>query len=364
MADLNTLIQRMQEDGTFASVTSNPLAQFGTNARRYVGAEILPERLVSSNSFTEDKISYRTVIANAGTRFSPAQKKGGLNIVGQMAVQTGTSDIARELTGQEFDALVRLTNSGGDVEAMARAIGWVDTNVVRALIEYVEKQRWEAIVAGSVVRAGSNGYSETITYPNPSGHRAAAGGTWTSDSYDPFDDILAMANLLASKGFRVTRIITSTAVVTKMAGNAKVAARTGSLQVNASGQIVTLGGFATRDAINNVMTASGLPAIEVYDLTYRKEDGTQARFLLDGNMVFISETGQDEVIVFNEATKVVPNILGYSALGVPTGYGSPGRALFVSPQNDKPPRVEAQGWQETLPVITEPEAIAVINTIA
>jgi hypothetical protein len=33
-------------------------------------------------------------------------------------------------------------------------------------------------------------------------------------------------------------------------------------------------------------------------------------------------------------------------------------------KDDKPPRVEAQGWETSAPVITEPEAIATITGIA
>lgn len=364
MADLKSLIERLQADGTFANITNNPLAQFGAAARRYVGAEILPERLVEENSYTETNVKYRTVIANSNGRYSPPVKKGGVGLVGDMKVELGTSDIARELTGREFDAIVRLTRRGDDIAAAAQAMGWVDTNIVRALLEYTEQQRWQAIVDGEVIRQGANGFSEPVAYPNPAGHRVAAGGDWTSDAYDPFDDILAMAQTLTDKGYRVTRIITSSAVIASMAKNENVAKRTGSLQVSASGTIEILAGFATRNAINNVMTASGLPALETYDLTYRDEDGSQTRFLANDAMVFVSETGQDETIVFNDAVKVVPNIVGYSALGLPVGLGSPQRALFLAPQFDKPPRVEAQGWQETLPVITEPEALGVISGIA
>jgi hypothetical protein len=32
-------------------------------------------------------------------------------------------------------------------------------------------------------------------------------------------------------------------------------------------------------------------------------------------------------------------------------------------KEDKPPRIEAQGWQTSLPVITEPEAIGVLTGI-
>jgi len=364
MAELKTLINRMMEDGTFATITNNPLAQFGSGARVYLGASILPYRAVPENAYRETNIRYRTVIANDGTRYSPAQKKGGSANVGEMLVELGYSDIASEFTGRDYDLLQGMLRNSGEEEARQRISQWIDVAVVRALHEADEKKRWDAIVNASVTRSGQNGYSETIAYPNPASHRAAAGGTWTSDSYDPFDDILAMTNLLDSKGYRVTRIITSSAVVNKLAGNAKVQQRSGSLQVSASGTIEVLSGFGTRNAVANSMSASGLPVIESYDLTYENEAGTRTKFLPADSMVFLSETGQEETYTFEQGTKVVGDILGYTALGRPAGAPQSGRVLHVQQFNDKPPRIEAQAWQASLPVITEPEALAVITGIA
>jgi hypothetical protein len=352
----------MIADGSFETISRNPLAQFGSGARVYLGASVLPERNVPENAYRETNIRYRTVIANDGTRYSPAQRIGGSAGVGEMLVELGYSDIAAEFTGRDYDILQNLVRTD-DATARLRISQWIDTAVVRALLEADEKKRWEAIVNAEVTRAGQNGYTETIAYPDPAGHRAVAGGDWTSDVYDPFDDILAMVNLLDSKGYRCTRIITSNAVVNKMAGNAKVQQRSGSLQVSASGTIEVLSGFGTRNAVANSMNASGLPVIETYDLTYQTEDGTRTKFLPADAMVFLSETGQEESVVFEQGTKVVGDVLGYTAIGRAAGQADSGRRLFVQQFEDKPPRVEAQAWQASLPVITEPEAMAVITGI-
>lgn len=362
MADLATLIARMQADGTFTQITSNPLAQFGTASRRYVGAELLPERLVEENAYRESNIRYRTVIANSGTRFSPAQKKGGANLVGDMLVELGNSDIARELDGREYDALLRLTQRNEDMQAMDKLISWTDINVGRALVELCEQQRFQALVNGEVVRKGQNGFQETVTYPVAAGHSVSEGGSWASDAYDPFDDILGIHRLLAGKGFQTSRIITSTRVVATMAANDKVAARTGSLQV-VGNNVVAAGGFATINSINGIMQSNGLPVIETYDLQYRDEDGSLTRFLPEDVMIFVSQTGQDEVIAYENVQKIVPNILGYTAIGRPVGMPNAGRAFDAKLHTDKPPRLTAEGWQESLPVITEPESFAVITGI-
>ncbi len=135
MADLKTIIDQLGSDGTFALIGGNPFAQFGAGTRRYVGAEILPERLTNENAYREALIRYRTVIANDAPRFSPAQKKGGADFIGDMLVELGTQDIAVELTGREYDALVQNANRG-NAESVATTIAqWVDLRVNRALIE-------------------------------------------------------------------------------------------------------------------------------------------------------------------------------------------------------------------------------------
>lgn len=200
--DLNTLISNMDRDGYFPMVARDPRAQFGVATRRYIGAEVLPERNVEENAFRETSIKYRTVIANSGTRYSPAQKKAG-EIVGEFLVELGESDIAREFTGRDYDILLKKLGGNRDMEATMQFIGWLDTTVNRALVELNEKQRWDAIVSASVTRTGDNSYTETVSYSNPANHRAAAGGAWSSDLYDPYDDIYTQAQLLFDKGYNV-----------------------------------------------------------------------------------------------------------------------------------------------------------------
>jgi hypothetical protein len=365
MADLITLLSQMNSNGAFATIGGNAIAQFGTPVRRYVGAEILPERKTNENAYREALIRYRTVVANDSPRFSPAQKKGGVDMLGEMLVETGTQDIAVEMTGRDYDALVQASLRGNTVDVQNSILQWVDLRVNRALIEKSEIQRFQALVNSSVVRVGQNGYSETIDYPSPTGHRVTAAGAWSNDTIDPFDDLIAMHELLASKGYRTSRIITSTSVVSLLSKNAKVSSRTGTLQVNSAGSLVSSGGFATVNSINQMLQSNGLPIIETYDATYRNENGTMGTFLPAGTMLFVAEAGQDPAtFTFESETRVVSNPLGYLAVGRGAGQTEPGRVINVAAFVNKPPRIEAEGYQESLPVITEPEAIAVISGIA
>ncbi len=217
------------------------------------------------------------------------------------------------------------------------------------------------MVDAKVVRVGQNGYNEDVVYPNPTGHRVASAGDWNSDAYDPMDDIIAMHELLAGKGYKTSRILTSTKVVSAMARNAKISSRTGTLQV-VGGSLVSAGGFATVNSINQMLQSNGLPVLETYDATYRDERGAMFRFLPVGAMLFVAEGGQDPVtFTFENETRVVSNPLGYTAIGRGAGQTDAGRVINVASFINKPPRIEAEGYQESLPVITEPEAIAVIT---
>jgi hypothetical protein len=360
--DIAALVNTLVSDGTVRTLALNTGAQFGIAPRAYLGASLLPERTVMDNAFREEGIRYRTVIANSGTRYSPAQKKGA-EIIGSFLVELGESDIAREFTSRDYDALIRLLQTNPTMEAAVTLTRWLDT-VNLGLVELNEKQRWDAIVAASVVRTGDNGYTETVSYSNPASHRAAAGGTWSSDAYDPFTDILAGADLLESKGYTVGRIITSRTVLSILAGNDKVKARTGIATLNASGQITATAGRASRDAIAGALGRDGLPPIETYDLQYRTQTGT-GYFLPRSVFVMVATTGRDETIDYGDTESIVVNdTLGYMALGRAAGQSAPGRVLRMEAKQDKPPRIEAEGWQTALPVITEPEAIFVVNTIS
>lgn len=362
--DIASLVNTIMEDGTVRALALNTAAQFGVQPRRYIGAELLPERTVPENAYREDAIRYRTIIANSGTRYSPTQKKGG-DLMGSFLVELGNSDIARELSARDYDALIRLLNTTPNMDGAATLLSFADRVLNLALVEYNEKQRWEAIVNASVVRVGDNAYTETIAYSNPANHRAAAGGTWSSDAYDPFNDILAMADLLEGKGFSVGRIITSRAVVSILSGNDKVKTRTGVATINTSGQIAATPGRASMNAIDGALQRDGLPPIETYDLLYHTQAGS-GRFLPAGSFVLVATTGRDETIELADASTdlILNDTLGYVAVGRATGQAGPGRVIRMESKEDKPPRIEGEAWQTSLPVITEPESMAVITGIA
>lgn len=370
--DLQNLIERLILSGDVEVIRTNPRAQFGTPTRQYLGATLLPER-TTSNRFTERAIRFRTVIANDGDRYSPAQKKGQAGGMWQsMEIVLGDSDIAREFTGRDYDGLIELLNSGGNQERIAfeaaqRILGWCDVEVNLALVELNEKQRWDAITNALVQRRGDNGFYEPVYYHNPPGHRSNAGGVWSDPTYDPWPDIVAKAQQLRTKGLPVNRIVYSSFVEGILLAHPKIMQRlTGQTTIIAPGgviQTISTGMVVTQAQLYGLFQQSRLPIPEVYDEVYFTQVGS-ARFTPDNVMYFFCTTGRSEQIVLQQDLLLVPNTLGYLALGVPVGQSVPGRRLYLQAYQSKPPRIEGEGWQTSLPVILEPEAIGIIKNIS
>lgn len=367
--DLLTLIRTMQNNGSITTLATDPLAQFGPPTRIYMGATLMPERLVLLNAYREQAIRYRTVIANSGTRYSPAQLKDDNSIVGSMLVELGNQDIARQFTGEDYDAFLTLLITRPTMDAVVSMIRWLDVTVLRAILDLNERMRWDCLIAASVVMTGDNGYTETVAYPNPSGHRFAATSTWSNDANDPYVDIISAVQLLADKGYTVNRIIGSRKVATILARNSKMQARVGGrITVSTGGQLASEPRpLISLADLNGVLNADGLPPIEINDQLYRDYAGSH-RFIPDTVLFFAGTTGEDQAVIDlnfaqNDVFPVTENILGYFAIGRPAGQATSGRVIRLEAKDDKPPRINAEGWQTGLPVLVEPESVAVITAI-
>ncbi len=352
MADLKTLIQNAERDGYFREVATNQAAQFGMRNRRYIGAELLPERMKMERAYREDAVKFRSVIANAGSRYSPVQKKDG-DLFASFLVELGQSSIGREMTPAQWDALMMLMTD--DEAAMLNMADWADITLNVALKEFNERQRWQAIVNASVVRLGDNGYAETVPYANPAGHRFNAGGQWSNPAYDPFTDILAGKDLLESKGYKVSRIVTGTPVRSLLLRNPN----TKEAVIGRSDAT----GLTSIPALDSYMESNELQQIETYNLQYRSSNGT-GFFLARNVFCMFATTGQDETLDTGDAERFLSDTLGYTAIGRVVGEAEPGTSIGVYPQERYPKRVEGEGVQESLPVITEPEAMVIIGGIS
>lgn len=372
MATLKNAIGTLVGEGVFDKIISNPVSQFGRPTRRYLGATILPERLVPNNRYEEMNIRYRTVVANDASRYSPAQKKGN-EIIGKMEVTLAEQDIASEFTSEDYDnylALNKLNSYGPEntgnpgMLGMTQLAEWFQNRINLPLIEKIEKMRWEAIVDASVPLSGDNNYADTITYSNPAGHRVSAGGNWADPTYNPLDDLYAMADAAAAKGYSLSRWITSRPVLYTLLRNPNVATQVGGfIAVDNTGALVGAQRYTNVNALNGWLSSNGLPLIETYDLQYRNQLTTEY-FLKRDVFVGICGTGQDSTWdLGDDEILFVKDAVGYVGIGRAAGQPASGRAFSQQYFESKPPRAEFEGWQTSCPVITDPESIFVINSI-
>lgn len=365
--DIRGIIESLVTTGQIESLANDPLAQFGRPEQPLLGATLLPERVVPNNEYREEDIQYRTVVANDGTRYSPVQKKRGV-LAGWMDVRLGNQDIGSDFTSSDYDAflrLIHLANNGADnseMAAMVQLLGWVDKTLVQPLNHKMEKMRWDAIVNAQVIMTGDNNYREVVNYPNPTGHRVSTMGDWSDDTYDPYPDITLGVDFLATKGYTVNRVITSRPVMSTLANNDKIKTRVGRISV-AAGTVVGLPGRVTFASLGSILSEDGIPNPEQYNLQYRTQTGS-GFYLPQNCMVLVATTGRDETIDRGDLEPLtVPDTIGYVGVGRPAGQATSGRRVLLTPFENKPPRIEGEAWQTTLPVLRDPEAFYVIQNI-
>lgn len=373
MPDVRTLLAQMEEENILGDMANDIRLSFGPPSQPFLGATLLPDRVVRSNRYTERSLKFMTVIANDGARHAPAQVKGSGVVAADIGVVLGDQDIKRVFDSNDYEDLLAILRTQPTMDqAMNTVLRWVDRALIRPLEQIKEKHRWDAIVDAQIVRRGHNKYVQTVSYEDPDDHRVTLGTPWTDENADPFDDIETQAQLLRDKGFQPTRIVTSAAVVSVMSKNPNVKSRTGQavLRVDGSGALLAPQYLnATLSSINATLLGMGLPVIEVYDATYKTQRET-AFYLKRKTMVILSTTEFDETLFIPTDTpgvdepRFMENTIGYTAVGTPVGYSDPGRVVFLNPHlTTKPPRIEGEAWQATIPVIKEPESIATIEGI-
>lgn len=386
--EVAALVESLIENDAFFRLINDPLAQLGPAEQPYLGASIMPEVLKEENEYTEEGVRYVSVMPNHGTRYSPVQIKEGM-MVGSIRVSLGNSDIGSQMNGQQYDTLIKLMRRvygrpgvlGGGVsvpsmDAMMHTLKWVDKTLVQPLHMRNELDRWNAIVYAQVDMYGDNGYHEVVQYPNPQGHRVNAGGTWSSNTYDLWMDIIAQAEFMRSKGLRIARIIIPSQVLTIMANNLLMRQRAGHIALVA-GMVNGVPGRLSISRLNELASDDGLPPFELYDTQYQTQNGGQTTvtslgYTLVGNwylprnvMVFIAATGRDEEIDRGDMEPIIyEDTLGYVGVGRPAGQTDPGMVVEVEAKTGKAPHINGQAWQTSLPIITEPEAVCVIGSIA
>ena len=385
---LDRFYQELVDEQYFTQIALDPLAQFGSESQALIGATLIPERLVEANSYVETQVRYRTLPALDATRYSPAQMQKSGHLVGELKVDLGHTDTASELTGQDHDGMIKLLENASSTQATANAIDWVNRTLIRPHIIKNEAQRWQAMALGSVARNGSNGYLETVSYHQESGHvLTIPGGTvgvpagWHDPAYDIMADVSAAQQVLEDKGYMVRGVYSTGKLISLMQQNTEIAKRTSRVVVDATGQITAATGRVTFAELNAIAQEDGLPSFTKYNAGYETANGFK-RYLDVADdadyMVFVGSTnrmwdmatdyvgyttGTAENVFVDGAFDPLEGVLGYYGVGRNVGQGASGRTVMTELQTRKPQGLYGEAYQAGLPVILEPQALCVIKVV-
>jgi hypothetical protein len=367
MADIATVIQNLREDGEFIEASNLPDVQFsGPRNQRYLGAELLPEQLRESNQYDEEDFHLLDLIAADVDAYSPPPFMGVFARAGAFNVRMGDSGLATQMPTKTYSDIIKLLRTSASMERVANAILRWNEVITAAMLTYNERQRWNAIVVGEVVRRIAQ-TEETIPYPEAAGQRSVLVNAWSDEAYDPMADLFAVRTRATSLGYSgVRRIITTRASLDILLNNPHVQRRIGQVSIVGDQEYID---YADESRLRGYLSANGLPSIETYDEVWRSQTGT-GRYLPEGVMVFVYNTGRtiEDIIELEEEIYVPDNQgagLGYCGIGTPAGHEDlgPGRWQDLVYNGGSRPNIFGEGVQKSLPVFSDPSAFQVYSSI-
>lgn len=395
------LVDTLRRQKDLFRLILSPDMQFGSASAPRLGAELLPEYTRNKNAWTETQVRYRTTLARPTADFSPPILDKSGRLVGSFDVRLGTSSRASSMEAQdieELNELLNLANQRSDTrlsdEALLRMYNWYDRELMQPIQDYNELQRWQAICDGEVERqiaeapigASPTAGRQKVVYPYfegqrlpvPSGTTANPAGWYATMQsaqpyYDPLLDLIGVKRYLATKGYRLRRIISAYDPWLRFQQHPGIRARFQNLQFQTGSQVGTARLYqnsVSAAQVNQLLVDNDLPPFEVYDRTfnYRDLDGSihYGRYLERETyfpIVFVCDTERMQMIDLGDRpTLELENTLGYYAIGRVMGHSQEGRVINTEVQDRRhPPSVYGEVIQMGLPVITEPESFAVLQ---
>ncbi len=373
MADFATVIQNLRDDNQFIEAARVPDIQFfGPRNRRFLAAELMPEQLRENNAYREEDFHLIDVVASDIDRYSPPPFKGSFVRAGQFLVELGDSGLSLQMGTAMYSRIVAMLGRAASMDRVAAQFLEFNGSIINGMLIHNERQRWDAI-RNAVVNRVIDETTEVVQYPNSSGQRVALVDAWSDPTYDPIPDFFAQTTRASELGYPgVARIIATQDVVDILQANPLVQDRIGNVRVvGAAGSEREFRDFADVSQLDAYLRANRLPAIEVFDETYRDQDGSH-RYLPTGTIIFIYSTGRQTADLMEEedvGELFIPANggagIGYTGIGTNAGHEDlgPGRYTELVFHGGTRPAVVGAGVQKGLPVFTEPNGFAVYTNI-
>lgn len=171
-------------------------------------------------------------------------------------------------------------------EAVGEAIMGDAERMVRSVAARLEVARGQALVTGKVT-ISENGVIAEADYGRAAGHTVTAAATWATDTTDIIGHLNTWRDTyVANTGEEPGTILTSRKVFGYMLRNS--AFRQLAATVAGTPTLVTA------DAVNNVLSAYGLPSITTYDAQVRV-NGSAVRVIADDKLLLLPSSGANQL---------------------------------------------------------------------
>lgn len=363
--DLATLIEKAIDEEKFVELFSDNLTQFidFQNRQPYLGSLLLPDMLKTENKYDEQDFQFKSIVADDTGRYDPAVKKKRA-ARRSLSVSFGHYNIGTDIVANEIDHINELLNMGSDEQAMTYLTNLVRLLGRKAVQDKREIHKMEAIVEARTTLVGANGREFVLNQSDPAGHRFAANGNWSDDTYNPITgDVLPAIDILEDLGMQVRGMYCRRKASRLLQGNEQV-------RTNVFGNINFVPPTqVSLDAISAYLSnqrdnVTDLPPIRTYNKTYDTQTETR-HFLPDDVFVIVARTPRDYSIAIEDGEDLlIQSTLGYYGIGKPQARTQPGDVIQVRLHNELPMYIELVAFGCGAPVIQEPTALVVINGIA
>ena len=366
MPEIARVIEEIRQDNSiYDAANERTLTFVNRNNQPLLGAQILPDVQQDNNLYATSEQGFLDVVADDADRYSPPRFKGAAARVAAMEVALGEMNIGQQLWAAQYDRLVALVSSATTLEQMARIILDFVGAMGRGMASKSEIQRWQAMIAGAVVRRINRSRS-LIRYPTIPGQRAALVAAWSDPATDPMLTFEAAEDYGAEQGYSgIARIVTSSHGQRTLNRNPHI-----KNYVYGDAVVRRVSGAD----VQQFLADEGFPRIETYDTLWYDEGGLSGRYFPEDAIAFFYNVGgfSDDLATFSEENPrvFVPAealtggaVIGHNGIGTPGGESTPGRAVDVYEPQGRPKRVLGEGVQTSLPVLDHPHACFVRTAI-
>lgn len=263
--------------------------------------------------------------------------------------------LGQKLVVGEYETiqLAKARAGGGTNSQLVNQIYDDTANNVRAIRTRAELARGDVLVDGKFTLSDENGLTLEYDAGVDSSHIVSAGTSWaTVASADPVEEMRGwQQTFVDDSGEPAAFALTSNRVLGYLLRNAAIRSLVGS--VTGAPNIVT------RDQLNQVLSAHGLPQIVTYD-TNVDVAGSTTRVIADDKVIFLPANGRS---LGRTVWGITAEALELVEAGFMKLQDAPG-ITSVTLKDGDPVRVWSKSTATCMPVIDDPRKILIADVVS